>query len=74
MKFTKAPILTTFNPIKKIILKTDSLDFVIRACLNQLDENSKFKLIAYYSRKLSPIELNYDIHNKELLAIIVAFK
>jgi hypothetical protein len=74
MKFTKAPILTTFNPIKKIILKTDSLDFVIRACLNQLDENSKFKLIAYYSRKLSPIELNYDIHNKELLAIIVTFK
>jgi hypothetical protein len=74
MKFIEAPILTTFNPIKKIILKIDSLDFVIRACLNQLDENSKFKLIAYYSRKLSPIELNYNIYNKELLAIIVAFK
>jgi hypothetical protein len=52
----------------------DSLDFTIRACLNQLDENSKFKPIAYYSRKLSPVELNYDIYNKELLAIIVAFK
>jgi hypothetical protein len=70
----EAPILATFDPIKKIILKTDSSDFAIRACLNQLDENSKFKLIAYYSRKLSPIELNYNIHNKELLAIIVAFK
>ena len=74
MKFIKAPILATFNPIKKIILKIDSLDFMIRACLNQLDENSKFKLIAYYSRKLSPVELNYNIYNKELLAIIVAFK
>jgi hypothetical protein len=52
----------------------DSSDFVIRACLNQLDENSKFKLITYYSRKLSPIELNYNIYDKELLAIVVAFK
>jgi hypothetical protein len=64
----------TFNPIKKIVLKTDASNFVIRACLNQLGENSKFKLIIYYSRKLSPIELNYNIYNKELLAIIVAFK
>jgi hypothetical protein len=74
MKFIEAPILTTFNPIKKIILKTDSSNFVIRACLNQLDKNSKFKLIIYYSRKLSPIELNYNIYNKELLAIIITFK
>ena len=70
----EAPILATFNPIKKIILKTDSSDFAIRACLNQPNENGKFKLIAYYSRKLLPTELNYNIHNKELLAIIVAFK
>jgi hypothetical protein len=60
--------------MKKIILKTDSSNFAIRACLNQPDENGKFKPIAYYSRKLSPTELNYDIHNKELLAIVVAFE
>ncbi|OBT81188.1 hypothetical protein VE02_10389 [Pseudogymnoascus sp. 03VT05] len=58
MKFIEAPILATFNPTKKIILKTDSSNFAIRACLNQPDEN----------------ELNYDIHNKELLAIVVGFK
>ncbi|OBT70717.1 hypothetical protein VF21_10638, partial [Pseudogymnoascus sp. 05NY08] len=52
-KFTEAPILATFDPVKKIVLKTDSSDFAIGACLNQLDEN----------------ELNYDIHDKELLAI-----
>ncbi|KFY46921.1 hypothetical protein V494_00278 [Pseudogymnoascus sp. VKM F-4513 (FW-928)] len=73
-KFTEAPILATFDPAKKIILETDSSDFAIRACLNQLDKNGKFKPIAYYSRKLSPAELNYDIHDKELLAIVVAFK
>ena len=73
-RFTNALILATFNPSKKIILETDSLDFVIGACLSQLDETGKFKLIAYYSRKLSPAELNYDIHDKELLAIVVAFE
>ncbi|KFY79714.1 hypothetical protein V498_08911 [Pseudogymnoascus sp. VKM F-4517 (FW-2822)] len=73
-KFTEAPILATFDPAKKIILETDSSDFAIGACLNQLDENGKFKPIAYYSRKLSPAELNYDIYDKELLAIVVAFE
>ncbi|KFZ16177.1 hypothetical protein V501_02352, partial [Pseudogymnoascus sp. VKM F-4519 (FW-2642)] len=76
-KFTEAPILATFDPAKKIILETDSSDFAIGACLNQPDENDengKFKPIAYYSRKLSPAELNYDIHDKELLAIVVAFE
>jgi hypothetical protein len=73
-KFTEAPILATFDPAKKIILETDSSDFAIGACLNQPDENGKFKPIAYYSRKLSPAELNYDIHDKELLAIVVAFE
>ncbi|KFY69492.1 hypothetical protein V496_00198 [Pseudogymnoascus sp. VKM F-4515 (FW-2607)] len=73
-KFTEAPILATFDPAKKIVLETDSLDFAIGACLNQPDENSKLKPIAYYSRKLSPAELNYNIYNKELLAIIVAIE
>jgi len=31
-------------------------------------------LIAFYSRTFNEAELNYDIHNKELLAIIEAFK
>ena len=29
--------------------------------------------MAFHSRKLSPAERNYDIHDKELLAIVVAF-
>jgi hypothetical protein len=30
--------------------------------------------MAYYSRKLSPTEQNYDIHDKELLAIVAALE
>jgi len=29
--------------------------------------------VAFHSRKLSPAKRNYDIHDKELLAIVVAF-
>ena len=48
---------------------TDILDFAIKICLIQ-EHNRKIYIIAYYSRKMSPAELNYNIYNKELLAII----
>ena len=50
----------------------DILDFAIGACLIQ-KHNRKIYAITYYSRKISLVELNYNIHNKELLAIISAF-
>jgi hypothetical protein len=71
-RFTTAPILVTFDPERRIILETDASDFAIGACLGQLDEQGKLRPVAYYSRKLSPAELNYDVHDKELLAIVVA--
>jgi hypothetical protein len=74
LQFTTIPILATFDLEQKIILETDTLDFTIGACLGQLDEQGKLKPVTYYSHKLSPVELNYNIHNKELLAIVVTFK
>ena len=50
---------------------TDILDFAIKAYLMQ-KHNRKIYAIAYYSRKISLVELNYDIHNKKLLAIVLA--
>ena len=31
-------------------------------------------LVIYYSRKLIPLELNYNIYNKELLVIVTVLK
>ena len=31
-------------------------------------------LVIYYSKKLIPLELNYNIYNKELLAIVTVLK
>ena len=74
VKFSSTPVLTTFDPEKQITLETDASDFAIGACLSQPDENNKLHPVAYYSRTMSPAELNYDIHDKELLAIVVAFE
>ena len=30
--------------------------------------------VAYYSYKITPLELNYNIYNKELLGIVVVLK
>jgi len=54
-------------------MKTDASDLVIGACFNQLYENM-WHSVAYYFRKLSSAKQNYDIHNKELLAIVAALK
>ena len=67
-------IFAIFNLELKIVFKTNVSDFVLRAYLEQLDKEGKLYPIAYYLRKLLLIELNYDVHNKELLAIIAAIE
>ena len=71
---TEEDILIFFNPAKPNRIKTDGLDLAIRACLLQPDNQEKWHSIAYYSRKLSPAEQNYDIADKELLAIVACLK
>jgi len=69
----KKPILKMFDLKKSRRMEIDALDLVIDACFNQLYEGM-WHLVAYYSRKLSLAKQNYDIHNKELLAIVVALE
>lgn len=63
-----------FDLEQKIILETDTSNFAIRACLRQLNKQGKLRPVIYYLRKLSLVELNYNIYNKELLAIVIVFK
>ena len=55
-------------------VKTDLLDFALGVCMVQKYKDKIQYLIAYYSRKLTPPELNYNIYNKELLAIVAVLK
>jgi hypothetical protein len=42
-------------------------------CAKQ-ERDGKWHLIAYYSRKFLSAEENYDVHDKELLAIVVTLE
>ena len=53
-------------------METDASDYVIGAILSQRDEQGRKHPVAFYSRKMTPAELNYEVHDKELLAIVVA--
>ena len=52
----------------------DLLDFTLKAYIVQKYKNKIWHPVIYYSRKLIPLELNYNIYNKELLAIIAVLK
>jgi len=67
-------IVQAHNPEKKQTMETDASQWAIAACLSQSDNGKQGKLVAFHSRKLTPAEQNYDIYDKELLAIVDAFK
>jgi len=72
--FTTGPILPHFDDIRPTKLETDSSDFALGAVLSQLFEDKKWHPVAFYSRKFSPAEKNYDVHDKEMAAMVAAFK
>ena len=53
-------------------MKTDASDYALGACLNQKDDQDRLHPVAFLSRKFTPAELNYQIHDKELMAIVAA--
>jgi transposase InsO family protein len=73
-KFTTAPTLGHFNPQEACVVETDASDFALGGILSQKGDDGKLHPIAFHSRKFSPAEINYEIHDKELLAIVDCFK
>src|SRR5882724_1283006 len=73
--FTQAPILAHFNPDNPIVVETDASDYAIAAIISQISpDDGDIHPIAFYSRSMQPAELNYEIYDKELLAIFEAFR
>ena len=71
---TSAPVLRYFDPAKPAFLEIDSSDYVTGGVLSQEDDEGILYPVAFYSYKMVPAECNYEIYDKELLAIIKAFE
>ena len=72
--FTTAPILTHYSPDTLLIIETDTSDYALSTIISTYLLDGEIHPIAFHSRTFTPPELNYDTHDKELLAIFTAFK
>ena len=73
-KLCSTPVLTYFKAGRPLLVETDASQYVCSGILSQQDGNGKWKPIAYRSKTMKPAECNYDVHDKELLAIVQALK
>jgi hypothetical protein len=56
-------------------METDASDYAIGAILLQrFPDNDKIHPTAFLSKKMDSAQINYEVHDKELLAIVLAFK
>ncbi len=72
--FTHAPILTHWVPDHQLVVETDASNYAIAAILFIYLEDGEIHPIAFLSQSLHNAKLNFDIYDKELLAIFEAFK
>jgi hypothetical protein len=66
----KTPIMRHFDQDRPAMIEMDALDFAIGARFSQKFEDGKVHPVAFLSRKMSNAEFNYDVFNKEMLAIV----
>src|SRR6266571_4677086 len=72
---TATPVLISPDASRPFRIEADSSDFATGAVLSQVSaEDEKWHPVAFLSKALFPVERNYKIHNKEMLAIIRALQ
>ena len=55
---------------KKMRMEVDALDYAMGGVLSMECENELWRPVAFLSKSLNETERNYEIHDKEMLAII----
>ncbi len=72
--FKEAPVLAYYDPKRKTVMEADASDWASGGVLSQYDSQGNLHPVAFFSAKHSPTECNYEIYDKELLAIVKAFE
>jgi len=66
--------LVHFLSARPTVIETDASDYALGAVLSQVPDDGRLHPVAFHSRMFKPAEINYDIHDKEMLAIVAALK
>jgi len=68
--FTLEPVLAAPDLDKEMRVEVDVSDYATGGVLSMKCEDKRWRPVAYISKSLSDTEKNYEIHNKEMLAVI----
>ena len=73
-QFTESPVLRMYDPDHNTQVEVDASGFATGAVLSQEGEDGKWHPVVFHSESMSDAECNYEIYDKEMLAIICAFQ
>ena len=68
--FTTKPLLVAPNLDKEFRVEADASNFATGGVLSIKCKDNKWRPVAYISKLLNETERNYEIHDKEILAVI----
>jgi len=68
--FTSRPLLVAPDLDKEFRVEADASNFATGGVLSIKYEDNKWRLVAYISKSLNETERNYEIHDKEMLAVV----
>ena len=72
--FLSKPVLHLPDLPTPFAVATDTLKYASGAILLQTNSNGEWHACSYLSQSFSPAERNYNIYDRELLAVIIALK
>jgi len=68
--FTTKPVLVTPDLDKEFRVETDASNYATRGVLLMKCSDKMWRPVAFISKSLSDIERSYEIHDKEMLAVV----
>jgi len=69
-RFMKEPVLAAPDLDKKMRMEVDASDYATGGVLSMECKDGLWRPVAFLSKSLNETERNYEIHDKEMLAII----
>jgi hypothetical protein len=72
--FMIAPFFIHVDPSKLFVLEMDTSDFALGVVFSQVGIDNLHHLVGFRFCKFFPVKINYEIHDKKILAIMDAFE
>ena len=73
-RFSTYPVLRTYDPERETQVEVDASGYATGGVLSQKQDDGKWHPIAFLSQSMTEAERNYEIYDKELLAIVRALE